>query len=445
MLKLPRNLLHLNPTKILVVAFLFMIVIGGSLLSLPIATHSRESVGFLNGIFTATSALCVTGLVVVDTSSVWSTFGQIIILLLIQIGGLGVMTAATLAPMIIGHRFSLKDRLLMRESLGEEGLSGVVRLTKSVFILTFSFELLGAILLSFNFIPMYGVKKGIYFSIFHAISAFCNAGFDLISPTSLTEYVGDFTLLAPLMMLIVIGGLGFSVLLDLKNSIRHLSLHSKLVLLITTILIVSGTLFFFINEGNNPETLGTLSLSDKVEASLFQSITTRTAGFFSIDQGKLNPTSLVVTDILMFIGGSPGSTAGGIKTVTLGLLIFTMISVIRGREDVEIFSRSIRQGTVNRAITILMIAIVIVTLSIFIISAIEDYRLDQVSYEVISAFGTVGLSTGITAGLSPISKGVLIFCMYFGRVGPMTILFSMLRKTYNKGDLKYPEGRIYLN
>ena len=348
--------------------------------------------------------------------------------------------------MILGHRFTLYDRLILKESIGAEGLSGVIRITRSIFILTFVIELLGAILLSVSFVPLYGWAKGIYYAVFHSVSAFCNAGFDLIGSSSLIPLKENFTLMLPLMLLIIIGGLGFIVLIEIKEQgFKKLSLHSKVVLLMTLILILGGTLFFF-NESHNPETIVPLGFMDRLEISLFQSVTTRTAGFASLDQSKLTPTSLLMTEFLMFIGGSPGSTAGGIKTATLALLIFTTISVIRGKEDTEILQRRINKGSVNRAIAVLLMALAILAIAIMLLGAFERHLpISAISYEVVSALGTVGLSTGITASLSDPSKVVLIMCMFFGRVGPMTVLFSLVRRSQGKANLLYPEGRIFIN
>lgn len=437
----------LEPAQILVLGFGAVILLGAILLNLPIATVSGKSVGFINSLFTSTSAVCVTGLVVVDTGTYWSMFGQLIIMLLIQIGGLGIMTMATLITFIAGRRISLRSRIIMSEALNHITISGVVRLTKHVLVTTFLIESIGAMILSTKFIPIYGTKKGIFFAIFHSISAFCNAGFDLIgNGQSLTGFIGDPTINFTIMGLIIIGGLGFAVITEIVSvrKFKKLSLHSKVVLSVTGILILSGFIIFFLIESFNSGTLGELTLKEKFFGALFQSVTTRTAGFNTMDLGSMNQSSKFITIVYMFIGGSPGSTAGGIKTTTFALVILTIISVIRGRDDVEFFKRRINRNNINRALAVLSIglAIVIFITTILCITEVGKDFLDLL-FESASAFGTVGLSLGITSELSLIGKIIISMTMFAGRVGPMTIVFALSRKQKSTHALiRYPEDRV---
>ncbi|MBN2898114.1 MAG: Trk family potassium uptake protein, partial [Clostridia bacterium] len=317
---------ELRPGQVLGLGFALIILIGALLLALPIASRDGHSIGLVNALFTATSAVCVTGLVVVDTGTYWTMFGKGIILLLIQIGGLGFMTMATAGAFIMGRRIGLRNRLIMQEALNQMSLSGVVRLTKYVIMTTFAIEGVGALLLSFRFIPEFGLRRGIVFSLFHSISAFCNAGFDIMGNyTSLTAFVSDPWVNIVIMGLILIGGIGFSVIIDVARNKRYrkLSVHSKLVLVTSGILLLIGFVLFLAIEWNNPATLGELSLSGKVLGAAFQSVTPRTAGFNTIPIDQLETPSKLITMVLMFVGGSPGSTAGGIKTTTLGIIVLT--------------------------------------------------------------------------------------------------------------------------
>ncbi len=437
-----------DPTQILVMGFASVILLGTILLNLPISSIDGRSVGFLNALFTSTSAVCVTGLVVVDTGTYWTVFGKTVILILIQVGGLGFMTLATLFAMILGKKISLKERLVIQEALNQNTLEGLVRFTKYVILGTVIVEGIGAILLSFRFIPELGVLKGVAYSIFHSISAFCNAGFDIIGEgRSLMPYVADPFVNIPVYLLIIIGGLGFSVMVDLvnnKKNMKRLSLHSKMVLLITAILIGIPFILYLILEWNNPATFGELGVGGKLLGALFQAITPRTAGFNTIDTAGLTNASKLLTIVLMFIGGSPASTAGGIKTVTIGVIVFTVISMIRGREDTELFGKRISRNIVNRALTIGVVGMTLVV-SITMILTVTEAGLDfmDVLFEVVSALGTVGLSLGITAQLSVFGRIVIIFAMFAGRVGPLTIAFALARQqNKNKGNIRYPEDKV---
>ncbi|MBN2259530.1 MAG: Trk family potassium uptake protein [Clostridiales bacterium] len=437
---------ELNPAQILAIGFAGIILMGAILLNLPIATLSGKSAGFVNSIFTATSAVCVTGLVVVDTGTFWSIFGKTIILLLIQIGGLGFMSMATLVALIIGRKITLRNRLIMQEAFNQLTLSGIVRLVKYVLVFTLIVEGIGAVLLSLFFVPIYGKSTGIVYGIFHSVSAFCNAGFDLIgNGQSLTPFVTSTYLSLVIIFLIIIGGLGFSVLLDFARvrSFRKLTLHSKLVLTMTAILLSTGFILFLTLEYTNPLTLGNLNFGDKLTAALFQSVTPRTAGFNTIDTASLRDSSKFLTMLLMFIGGSPGSTAGGIKTTTIGMLVLTVVSVIMGREDIELYKRRINKEAINRALTVFIIALSIVLIVTFLLTIIEsDKAFIDIIFETISAFGTVGLSTGITGNLSMIGKIIISMTMFAGRVGPITVIVAIAHRNKKKALIRYPEGKI---
>ncbi|GAB6086848.1 TrkH family potassium uptake protein [Alkaliphilus crotonatoxidans] len=439
--------IRLEPTQVLVMGFGAIILMGAILLNLPIANVTGRSIGFVDALFTATSAVCVTGLAVVDTGTFWSPFGKTIILLLIQVGGLGFMTMATMVALFLGKKISLKERLVIQEALNQNSLAGLVRFTRYIVFGTFAIEGLGAFFLSFRFVPQFGFLKGIAYSIFHSISAFCNAGFDIIgNGVSLMPYVKDPIVNFTVMLLIIVGGLGFSVLVDiiLRRSFKKISLHSKITLLSTGILILFGFLFFLLLEWSNPQTLGSLGFGGKLLAALFQSVTPRTAGFNTLNISQLTDASKLMTMIFMFIGGSPASTAGGIKTVTLGVLILTVISVIRGREDTEAFGKRIPRSIVNRSLTIGVVGILIVFGATMVLTVTERaFSFVEVLFEAVSAIGTVGLSMGITPDLSIVGKLLIIVIMFFGRLGPLTVAFALARQQRkNKGTVKYPEEKV---
>ena len=442
------SLLNMSPTQFIVLGYVLVILIGSILLNLPVASKDGNSVGYVNALFTATSATCVTGLVVVDTYTHWTTFGQLTILFLLQIGGLGFMTMATLFSLMLGRKISFKERLFMAESLNHYSLEGIVRLTKQILLGTLMFEGAGAFILSIRFANEYGVAKGIYKGIFHAVSAFCNAGFDLMGEskkfTSLTAYVDDPIVNLTIMALVIIGGLGFYVWNNIykAKSVNDLKLHTKLVLLISAVLLAGGFIFFFLLEFNNPDTLKPLSLGDKVLAAMFQSVTTRTAGFNTLPLSDLTNASKFMTIVLMFIGGSPGSTAGGIKTVTAGVLLFAVISVIRRSDDTELFRRRLHYSVVLRALSVVVISIGIVLGTTVILSIFESASFIEIFFEAVSAFGTVGLSLGMTPSLSTVSKLTLIGTMFLGRVGVFTMALALVAKGKKNRKLRYPEGKI---
>ena len=440
----------INPTRTIVLGFMSVIVLGSLLLKLPVASADGISVPYVDAFFTASSAVAVTGLTVVDTGTHWSLFGQLTILLLIQIGGLGFMTMITMFAMLIGKRISLKERLLIQSSLNQNDLSGVVRLTKYIIIGTLAIEAVGALLLSFVFVPELGWAQGLWYSIFHAVSAFCNAGFDIIGGgRSLMPYVQNPLVNFTVWTLVILGGLGFTVIIDIffyRDNFRRWSLHTKLVLIISALLLLTGFVFYLILEWRNAATLGDLSLPGKFMAAFFQSVTPRTAGFNTLDTAALTDASKLFTMIFMFIGGSPASTAGGIKTVTIGVVLFTILSQIQGKEDTEVFRRRIPKGNINRAITIIFLALILVISITMILSIAEtDFTFLEIIFETTSAFGTVGLSLGITPALSTVGKILLSLLMFMGRVGPFTVALALAKSTHkNQGKIRYPEDKVII-
>lgn len=446
--------IKIKPVQVLALGFMVVLLIGTGLLMLPIATATGEKTSFIDALFTSTSAVCVTGLTTVDTASHWSYFGKTVIICLIQIGGLGFMSFATLFALILGKRVSLKERLILQEAVNATYISGIVKLVKYILSFTFAIEGIGAIILSTQFIPEHGLLKGIYFSIFHAISAFCNAGFDLIGD-SLFPYQNNVVIILTISALIIIGGIGFAVLLDIFNASQSTRLytHTKFVLVLTSILLIVGTVFIFIMEYNNPETIGNMKFGGKLLNSFFASVSSRTAGFYSVSLSSLTTGSIFLYFILMFIGGSPGSTAGGVKTTTIGLICLTVISGLRGKEDTELFKRRISKDVIYKAFSILFLSLIIVVTITMLLSNTEAdtlvngelVPLESIIFEAISAFGTVGVTLGITPYLSFIGKLLIILTMYIGRVGPITLVMAITRqKKKNAGNIKYPEAKILI-
>ncbi|NFQ51213.1 Trk family potassium uptake protein [Clostridium botulinum] len=441
------NKFKLNPVQILAIGFVILIFVGGLLLSLPMSSASGESTNFLDALFTSTTASCVTGLVVKDTGTYWSTSGQVIILILIEIGGLGFMSFATFIAMLFGKKITLKNRLVMQEATNTLSIQGLVKMLRYVMGITFSIQILGAFILSTQFVPEFGLKKGIFYSIFHSVSFFCNAGIDLIGNfESLTRYYNKPVVLLTVSSLIVIGGLGFTVLHEIYNfkGVKRLSSHTKLVFLITAALIILGTISIFALEYTNVNTIGNMNLKDKIVNSILASITPRTAGVNSIPIDDMRTASKFFTIILMFIGGSPGSTAGGLKTTTFGVIILTVICVIKGKEDTELFGRRFPKELVYKAFSLLFIGMTLVIVVTMILTITEpNESLTSLLYEATSAFGTVGLTTGLTQRLSSMGKGIIIIMMYLGRVGPLTVALA-LTKRRKRTLYKYPEAKILI-
>ncbi len=435
----------LTPYQILAAGFAGLILVGAALLATPPASATGEALPFIDALFTATSAVCVTGLVVVDTGTRFSLFGQMVIILLIQAGGLGIMTMATLMALLMGKKINLRERLIIQEAMNQLTVAGVVRLTRYIIKVTLLIEFIAGTILAVRFYQDYGAK-GIYFGYWHAVSSFCNAGFDLFGDfRNLTGYVDDLVVNLVIPTLIILGGIGFSVMADVweNRRFRDYSLHSKLVLTVTAFLIISGTVVIFVFEQDNPATLGPLSWDGKILASYFQSVSARTAGYNTIPIGGMGSAALLFLGILMFIGASPGSTGGGVKTTTAGLLAAAIWALIRGREDVEIFERSISKTTIYKAFALVFIAalLVIVVTMILCVSASAPFL--NILFEVISAFGTVGLSTGITPDLTVTGKLWIILTMFAGRVGPITVALALALRQ-QKAMIRYPEGKVII-
>ncbi|MEG1416233.1 MAG: TrkH family potassium uptake protein [Clostridium sp.] len=436
----------LKPVQILALGFAALILLGAILLMLPISSKSGTYTSFLDSLFTATSATCVTGLVVVDTGTHWSTFGQIVIITLIQIGGLGFMTFSTLIAILLGKRVSLKERLIMREAYNAFDIQGLVKLVIYVLTITFTIEGVGALILTTQFAQDFSIGTSIYYGIFHSISSFCNAGFDLLGGfNSYTSYVTNPVLSLTVAALIVLGGIGFFVIAEIigHKKRKKYSLHTKVVVITTLLLIVVGAVLFFILEHNNPKTMGDLSVRDQVVASIFASVTPRTAGANTISTTDMTIASQFLTVILMFIGASPGSTGGGIKTTTMMILLMTIVSVINGREETEIMKKRLNKAAVYRAIAITFISFVLVSIVTMILAITQKGSFMQFIYEATSAFGTVGLSLGLTPTLTPIGKIAIIITMYAGRLGPLTLVLAFAyRQRLSNTSIRYPEDKI---
>lgn len=443
-------IIKLTPSRILVLGFATVIFLGAFLLTLPISIKSGHSLSFIDALFTATSVVCITGLMVVDTGTYFSQFGQFVIISLIQIGGLGFMTLSTLVALMIGKRIGLKERILIQESFNQISMAGLVRLIRNVIIVTLSFEFWGGLILSIRFLRDFPVKRAIAYGFFHAISAFCNAGFDLFGQafgpfSSITHYVSDWTVNLTIGGLLVIGGLGFPVLMEIFRfpKTKKLSLHTKVVLKVSAMLTVVGMFLIFMIELNNVKTLAGLDFSGKILGSLFQSITPRTAGFNTLDTGQLREGTWFLMILLMFIGASPSSTGCGIKTTTFALVIATVVAIVKGKTDVEMFERRLPQELVYRAITIIMIALSWVCTVTLIMSVVEPFDFIRLFFEAMSAFGTVGLSTGITSELSDISRILITITMFIGRVGVLTVALALAQFS-QPSTAKYIEDRIII-
>ena len=449
--------LKLSTTRIIALGFLIGILIGSILLYLPISSKNGNPLSYIDALFVATSAICVTGLSTVTLVEQFTVFGQIVILLLIQFGGLGIVTFTTTVLLLLKKRIGFSDRMLIQDAYNLDTLDGLVKLTIKILKGTFIVEGVGAFFYLFLFVPQYDIIKGVYYSIFHSISAFCNAGMDLLGSTSLIAYQTNTYMNIVTMSLIVVGGIGFPVWWDLllvgskalKKEIkwrlcwRKFSLHTKLVLTTTLYLIVIGTVLVFIFEYHNPNTMASFSFGEKIMASLFQSVTTRTAGFATIPQENFTEATSFLSLLLMFIGGSPSSTAGGIKTVTIALILLSTRSLVFGKKDIEVFGRYISENYLRRGLAILMVSFSCLVISTMLLSYVEQKDMLTVLYETTSAFATVGLTRGLTTTLSEVGKGIVIFSMYLGRIGPITLALAFNTKKHrNEGRL--PEGKILI-
>ncbi|WP_041606987.1 TrkH family potassium uptake protein [Halanaerobium praevalens] len=431
---------NLTPAQYLVSGYFVVIILGALLLMLPIATTDGQGLRAIDAVFTATSATCVTGLIVVNTKEAFTTFGSTVIMFLIQIGGLGIMSMSTLFAFIIGKKISLKERLIIQEDLNQYQISGMVRLVQYLLGFTFAIEGSAAVILFFRFLKDYPTGKSIYLAIFHSVSAFNNAGFDLFG-NSLENFTGDLTINLVIMALIILGGIGFGVMVEAYNRIKFKksTLQTKIVLIVTLSLLIFGFIVFFILEYDN--TLAGLPLLDKTLGAMFLSVTPRTAGFNTVATGALKQSSLFIIIILMFIGASPGSTGGGIKTTTFGVMLATLKNMIIGKEDVEVYNRRFKKKIIYEAFVITMLAAGLVILVTTILLIVEDFQFIDILFETVSAFGTVGLSTGITGQLSDISRVLITITMFAGRVGPLTLALAFGERV-RKGNYHYPTEKV---
>ncbi|WP_332647667.1 TrkH family potassium uptake protein [Lysinibacillus sp. 54212] len=437
----------LNPPKILVLGFASIILLGAFLLTLPIATENGEGLSLLDALFTATSATCVTGLVVVDTGDTFSTFGELVILSLIQVGGLGFMTFATFLFVLLGKKISFKERMLLKEAFNNSSFAGMVKLVKRILLFTIIVEGIGGIILAIRFSFDMEIEKAIYFGFFHAISNFNNAGFDLMGDfNGLTSYVDDPTVVLTICALITIGGLGFIVMNEIYDYKRtkRLSLHSKVVLVTTVILTVGAAFVIFIFEFHNSKTLGPLSDTGKILGSFYQAVAPRTAGSNTLPIGDLTHPALFLIIFLMFIGAGSGSTAGGIKITTFAVLMAAVWSQLRGRNSVVLFKRGIVMETVLKAMTVAFCGLTIVVVVTMLLSITEEgHEFIVYLFEATSAFGTVGLSMGLTPELSPLGRLIIILAMFAGRLGPLTIAFSIAKQQKNT-HFHHPKGNVMI-
>ena len=441
-----------STTQLILLSFLVAILLGSLLLSLPISTKSGVPVPYIDALFTATTATCVTGLVSVPTFSTWSVFGQIVLLVLIQIGGLGIITVLSGITIAMNQKMKLKDSRLISDAFNISSLEGLSRFVKKVLIGTFIVEGIGALLYMTVFVPEFGVG-GIWISIFNSVSAFCNAGIDIIAEDSLCSYATNPIINIVTSLLIVLGGLGYIVWWDVLRVIkdfkvqkfkcfRRLTLHSKIVLTFTAIMIFGGALLIFIFEYSNPNTIGNMSVFDKIQVSFFQSITTRTAGFASIPQENLTNASAIISLLLMFVGGSPVGTAGGIKTVTVAVLIFTAYALITNKDEVSVFNRSLSKQVTRKAVAVTVMSFSIMFISTVLLSAVTDAPALDILYETVSATATVGLTRNLTPFLNLWGKIIIICTMYLGRIGPISLAIAF---SYGKGmsnNIKNPTEDI---
>ena len=435
--------------QIVLFCFMFVIIIGSILLSLPVSSANGKAVSYIDALFTATTSTCVTGLVTVPTATTWSIFGQVVILIMIQIGGLGVITVVSGIMIALRRKVSLEDRMLIGDSLNLKSLEGMVRFVKKIISITFAIEGAGALLYMTVFIPEFGIK-GVWISVFNSVSAFCNAGMDIIGENSLCDYAFNPLVNITTMLLIIYGGIGFVVFWDFEKLIKSrkrkklcfLSLHTKIVLSVTLFFIISGAVLFFIFEYNNPNTIKNCSLSEKIMLSLFQSVTTRTAGFQTFPQESFTNASSFVSMLLMFVGGSPIGTAGGIKTVTVFVLFACATSVIRNKRTVDVFGRQISADVIKKSVAVFATSFFIVIVSTVTLAAVSGGGVLDIMYETVSATATVGLSRSFTPALNLAGKICVIVTMYLGRVGPISLAFAFSTNKSKENIITNPVEEI---
>lgn len=447
-----KRTITLSTTQIILLSFLATILIGSLLLALPVSSADGNAVSYIDALFTATTSTCVTGLVTLPTFSTWSIFGQIVILLLIQIGGLGIITIMSGFMLMINRKMSIGDRLLVQDAFNLNTMSGLANFVKKILLGTLVVESVGAVLYMLVFVRDFGLR-GIWISFFTSVSAFCNAGIDIIGETSLCDYATNPIINVTTSLLIVLGGIGYIVWWDVlwvmknrtsknKRVFRHLTLHSKIAIVTTVLLIFGGGLLIFAFEYNNPATIGELSLFDKIQVSLFQSVTTRTAGFASVPQENLTGASTVTSVIMMFVGGSPVGTAGGVKTVTVVVLLCSAVATIKNKRTASIFNRTISDGSIRKAVAVVTTFVVILLVSTVLLAASTDAPTIDVLYETVSATATVGLSRNLTGSLNAIGKIIIIVTMYFGRIGPISLAVALGSRKETQNVISEPAEDI---
>ena len=443
-----RRRFSLSTTHIILLSFLLVILVGSGLLSLPFAAAEGVSVPYVDALFTATTATCVTGLVTVTTATAWSGFGQAVILLLIQIGGLGVITVVSWLMVLMHHKLSLSDNLLLQDAFNVNTLSGLAKFVKNVVAGTFVVEGVGALLYMTVLVPQFGLR-GVWMSVFNAVSAFCNAGMDVIGDNSLLDYATHPLRNGVTSVLIILGGLGYIVWWDVlrvlrlpRRGWRYLTLHSKIVLSATAILLLGGAAVILAAEYHNPATIGEMGLWDKLQCAFFQSVTTRTAGFATIPQEGLTSAGALTSMLLMFVGGSPVGTAGGVKTATVAVLCATAYRTITGRQQIGLFQRSLSANTVRKAVAVVGMSLTVLMVSTLALSMVMDASLTDIAYETVSATATVGLSRGLTPLLDGWGKLIIIATMYFGRIGPISLAIALGIRKEERNVITDPEEDV---
>lgn len=443
---------NLSTTKTILLSFFLAVLTGSILLSLPVSSADGKAIPYIDALFTATTSICVTGLVTVPTVSAWSIFGQAVILVLIQIGGLGVITIVSGLMIGLQRKIGIGDRMLIQDAFNLNTLSGLVKFIEKVLLGTFVVESIGALLYMTVFVPEYGAR-GIWISVFNSVSAFCNAGMDVISEDSLCGYALNPMVNIVTSILIILGGIGYIVWWDVIRVLKNIknqglkcfgsmTLHSKIALSVTGLLIAAGAAAFFIFEYNNPLTIKEYSFIDKIQASLFQSITTRTAGFATIPQQNLTNASSIVSLLLMFIGGSPSGTAGGVKTVTAAVLIVSALATIKSKEEAVLFNRSVSRQAVSKAVAVVSVSFITMFTSTLLLSVVTDASVLDIVYETVSATATVGLSRNLTSALNIWGKIIMIITMYLGRVGPISLFIAFITKKGSSNIIKNPTEEI---
>ena len=444
--------IRFTTTQIILLSFLMVILLGSILLALPISSADGDAVPYLDALFMATTSTCVTGLVTLPTFSTWSVFGQIVILILIQVGGLGVITIMSGLMLLLKREMGIGDRLLIQDAFNLNTMSGLTGFIRNVMFGTFIIEGIGAVLYMIVFVPEFGAK-GIWMSVFNSVSAFCNAGIDIIAENSLCNYATNPLINIVTSALIILGGLGYIVWWDVLHVIktrtpnnrkvfRHLTLHSKIAIAVTAGLIIGGAILIFVFEYTNPLTIGEMSLFDKIQVSFFQSVTTRTAGFASVPQENLTNASAAISIILMLIGGSPVGTAGGMKTVTIAVLVCSAIATIRNKNSATMFGRRISEDSIKKAVAVAVAFFAICTTSTVLLLAAGDANVIDAVYETVSATATVGLSRNFTAALNTVGKIIIIVTMYFGRVGPISLAVALGSKSESQNVISEPTEDI---